>query len=319
MSIPKVELHCHLDGSLPVQIVSELLGREVKQSEMQVSEDCRNLAEYLEKFDLPLQCLQTEEGLRKASKSFLMDLQKDNVQYVEVRFAPLLSVNEHLNCRQVIQSVIEGLEEAKKECNIFYNVIACAMRHHSNEENLEMMKAAREFWGEGLCAVDLAGNEVCISNGKFCGTICRSKETRTSVYHSRRRVRKSGKCHCVRQLRCGRIGHGIALRGHKEGIALCKEKKIGIEMCPISNLQTKAVQHPSEYPIREFLDAGLLVTINTDNRTVSNSSLEKEMRFIQEQYGITDEELIKMTGNAIDVAFAEDSVKAELWRRLRGV
>ena len=76
MSIPKVELHCHLDGSLPVQIVSELLGREVKQSEMQVSEDCRNLAEYLEKFDLPLQCLQTEEGLRKASKSFLMDLQK---------------------------------------------------------------------------------------------------------------------------------------------------------------------------------------------------------------------------------------------------
>ena len=100
---------------------------------------------------------------------------------------------------------------------------------------------------------------------------------------------------------------------------MCKEKKIGIEMCPISNLQTKAVQHPSEYPIREFLDAGLLVTINTDNRTVSNSSLEKEMRFIQEQYGITDEELIKMTGNAIDVAFAEDSVKAELWRRLRGV
>ena len=123
MSIPKVELHCHLDGSLPLQIVSELLGREVKQNEMQVSKDCRNLAEYLEKFDLPLQCLQTEEGLRKASKAFLLDLKKDNVQYVEVRFAPLLSVNEHLNCRQVIQSVIEGLEEAKKECNIFYNVI----------------------------------------------------------------------------------------------------------------------------------------------------------------------------------------------------
>ena len=105
MVIPKVELHCHLDGSLPIQTVSELLGREVRQSELQVSEDCRNLAEYLEKFDLPLQCLQTEEGLKKASKAFLMDLQKDNVQYVEVRFAPLLSVNEHLNCRRVIQSV----------------------------------------------------------------------------------------------------------------------------------------------------------------------------------------------------------------------
>ena len=319
MSIPKVELHCHLDGSLPVQIVSELLGREVKQSEMQVSEDCRNLAEYLEKFDLPLQCLQTEEGLRKASKSFLMDLQKDNVQYVEVRFAPLLSVNEHLNCRQVIQSVIEGLEEAKKECNIFYNVIACAMRHHSNEENLEMMKAAREFWGKGLCAVDLAGNEAAFPMENFAELFAEAKKLGLPF------TIHAGECgrveNVIASVNCGaaRIGHGIALRGHKEGIALCKEKKIGIEMCPISNLQTKAVQHPSEYPIREFLDAGLLVTINTDNRTVSNSSLEKEMRFIQEQYGITDEELIKMTGNAIDVAFAEDSVKAELWRRLRGV
>ena len=85
-------------------------------------------------------------GTRKASKAFLLDLKKDNVQYVEVRFAPLLSVNEHLNCRQVIQSVIEGLEEAKKECNIFYNVIACAMRHHSAEESLKMMKRRENFW-----------------------------------------------------------------------------------------------------------------------------------------------------------------------------
>lgn len=319
MSIPKVELHCHLDGSLPVQIVSELLGREVQESEMQVSEDCRNLAEYLEKFDLPLQCLQTEKGLRKASKAFLMNLQKDNVQYVEVRFAPLLSVNEHLNCRQVLQSVIEGLEEAKKECNIFYNVIACAMRHHSEEKSLEMMKVAREFLGEGLCAVDLAGNEAAFPMENFMGLFTEAKKLGLPF------TIHAGECgrveNVIEAIECGakRIGHGIALRGHQDGIALCKDRGIGIEMCPISNLQTKAVQYPSEYPIREFLDAGLLVTINTDNRTVSNSSLQKEMEFIQKQYGITDRELMQMTENAIEVAFAEDAVKAELWRRLKGV
>ncbi|EGG81150.1 adenosine deaminase [Lachnospiraceae bacterium 2_1_46FAA] len=319
MVIPKVELHCHLDGSLPIQTVSELLGREVRQSELQVSEDCRNLAEYLEKFDLPLQCLQTEEGLKKASKAFLMDLQKDNVQYVEVRFAPLLSVNEHLNCRRVIQSVIEGLEEAKKECNIFYNVIACAMRHHSEEENLEMMKVAREFLGEGLCAVDLAGNEAAFPMENYVELFGEAKKLGLPF------TIHAGECgrveNVIQSVECGaaRIGHGIALRGNRDGIALCKEKGIGIEMCPISNLQTKAVQNPSEYPLREFIDAGLRVTINTDNRTVSNSSLQKEMEFVKKQYGITDDELIKLTGNAIDVAFAEDSVKEELWRRLRGV
>lgn len=319
MSIPRIELHCHLDGSLPVQIVSELLGRKVKQEEMQVSEDCRNLAEYLEKFDLPLQCLQTETGLRKASKAFLLDLQKDNVEYVEVRFAPLLSVNDHLDCRRVIQSVIEGLEEAKKECNIFYNVIACAMRHHSEEESLAMMKIAREFLGEGLCAVDLAGNEAAFPMEKFTGLFTEAKKLGIPF------TIHAGECgsveNVIQSVECGaaRIGHGIALRGNEKAIVLCREKGIGIEMCPISNLQTKAVKNPSEYPIREFLNAGLRVTINTDNRTVSHSTLQKEMEFVQKQYGIVEEELITMTGNAIDVAFAEDSVKAELWRKLKGV
>lgn len=319
MPIPRIELHCHLDGSLPVQIVSELLGREVKQEEMQVSEDCRNLAEYLEKFDLPLQCLQTEAGLKRASKAFLLDLQKDNVEYVEVRFAPLLSVNEHLDCRRVIQSVIEGLEEAKKECNIFYNVIACAMRHHSEAENLAMMKIAREFLGEGICAVDLAGNEAAFPMEKFIGLFAEAKKLGLPF------TIHAGECgsveNVIQSVECGaaRIGHGITLRGNKKAIALCREKGIGIEMCPISNLQTKAVKSPSEYPIREFLNEGLRVTINTDNRTVSHSTLQKEMEFVQKQYGITEEELITMTGNAIDVAFAKDSIKAELWRKLKGV
>lgn len=145
IKLPKVELHCHLDGSLPMGIIRELLGRDVKKEELQVRDDCRNLAEYLEKFDLPLSCMQTETGLKRTSKAFLESLKQDNIQYVEVRFAPLLSVNESLDCTRVIQSVLEGLEEAKKECGIYYNVIACAMRHHTEEDNLQMMKATEAF------------------------------------------------------------------------------------------------------------------------------------------------------------------------------
>ena len=114
----------------------------------------------------------------------------------------------------------------------------------------------------------------------------------------------------------GRIGHGIAMRGHREVQKELQRKGIGIEMCPVSNLQTKAVESTKDYPMREFLDNGLKVTVNTDNRTVSNTTLTKELAFIQKTYGITDEESCLMMKNAVDVAFADDAVKERILKRL---
>lgn len=317
LEIPKIDLHCHLDGSLTQACLCELSGREVAVSELQVSDDCRNLAEYLEKFDLPLQYLQTAEGLRKASKAFLMDLKKDNIAYVEVRFAPLLSVNEHLNCKQVMEAVLTGLEDAKRECQIPYNVIACAMRHHAIEDSLQMMKDCREFLGQGLCALDLAGNEAAFPMENFRELFAEAKKMGYPF------TLHAGECgrveNVIESVKAGasRIGHGIALKGNPEAMKFCKERNIAIEMCPISNMQTKAVSCKEEYPIREFLDAGLRVTLNTDNRMVSNSTIVKEMEFVQINYGITDEELRKMTENAIEASFAEDEVRQMLWKQMR--
>ena len=118
----------------------------------------------------------------------------------------------------------------------------------------------------------------------------------------------------VEAVKCGasRIGHGIALHGHPEAIGLCREKKVGVEMCPVSNLQTRAVRSKAEYPMREFLLSGLLVTINTDNRTVSNTTIDNEISFVRENYGITEPEIIKMMRNAVEVSFAPDVVKQKL-------
>lgn len=314
--IPNIELHCHLDGSLTSDFISKYLGRDVAKEELQVKDDCPSLAEYLEKFDLPLLCLQEKSGLKQASKEFLLNLKEDNISYIEVRFAPLLSTAQGLNCTQVIESVLEGLEEARKICDIDYNVIACAMRHHSEEENLKMAKAAREFLGEGLCALDLAGNEAAFPMENFQDLFKQvHKMDIPFTIHA-------GECgrveNVIEAVKCGakRIGHGIALRGNKEAIQFCRENRIGIEMCPISNLQTKAVKSKAEYPLNEFLNEKLLVTINTDNRTVSNSSIEKEKHFIQENYGITPEKWRILAENAIEIAFANDDVKHKLWKQI---
>lgn len=313
----KVELHCHLDGSLNEDFVDEMLRsrgivyeREELKKKLEVRLDCASLSEYLEKFDLPLLCLQTKYGLERAAYELVRDVSKEDVRYIEVRFAPMLSVSEGLTCREVIASVVSGLQKGQTEFGVYASAIVCAMRHHSLEQNMEMLEASREFIGKGVCALDLAGDEAAFPTSLFRELFQRAKEWEIPF------TIHSGECGSVENVReaielgAKRIGHGIALQESSELRALCREKRIGIEMCPTSNLQTKAVLDFAKYPLKEFLREGLLVSIHTDNRTVSGTTLEKEQAYFEESI------IRQCTLNAIETAFASDEVKRELKGRL---
>ena len=316
VALPKVELHCHLDGSLSRNFIEKRLGRKVSQEELSVSDDCRSLNEYLEKFDLPGQCLMDEEGLREAGYDVLHSMYQENVCYAEVRFAPLLSETSDMDCRKVIEAVIAGMNKGKQDFGVEYGIITCAMRHHSAEENLRMLQITREYLGDGVCAADLAGAEALYPMSEFMDIFQTVKKLGMPF------TLHAGECGNVQNIidsveaGAGRIGHGIAMRGHQELQSELAKKGIGIEMCPISNLQTKAVQSTAEYPLREFLDAGLKVSISTDNRTVSNTSLTKELEFVQKTYGVSDEEIRKMMQNAVETAFARDDVKERVQKKM---
>lgn len=317
-TLPKIELHCHLDGSLSQGFIQERIGRPVTQEELSVSDDCMSLAEYLEKFSLPGQCLMDEKGLESAGYDVLKSMSHENVCYAEIRFAPLLSETAEMSCAKVIEALLRGLERGRADFGTEFGVITCAMRHHSEEENYRMIKTARSYLGQGVCAADLAGAEAAYPMTEFMELFEKTKKLEMPF------TIHAGECGSVENIldsvKAGakRIGHGIAMRGHKEVQRQLAHDRIGIELCPISNLQTKAVQNTSEYPIREFLDAGLPVTINTDNRTVSNTTLTKELEFIQKTYGIHDEEISLMMKNAVDVAFVGDEIKEKLYQILKG-
>ena len=294
LRLPKVELHCHLDGSLSQEFIEKRLGRSVKKEELSVSDDCTSLAEYLEKFDMPCQCLKDEEGLEEAGYDVLKSMSREHVCYAEIRFAPLFSETESMSCKKAMEALIKGLERGKQDFAIEYGVIACAMRHIGEEENWRMIRAARELLGSGVCGADLAGAEASYPMSQFM-----------NLFENTRKIGMpftihAGECGSVDNITdavnvgAKRIGHGIAMRGHEDVIRELEEKKIGIEMCPISNLQTKAVSGPEFYPIREFLDHGVRVTVNTDNRTVSNTTMTKELEFIQKTYGVRDEEVLRL-------------------------
>ena len=166
-----------------------------------------------------------------------------------------------------------------------------------------MIRTAREYLGNGVCAADLAGAEAIYPMSEFMKLFGQAKKLGMPF------TIHAGECGNVQNIldsvEAGalRIGHGIAMRGNSEVQKMIREKGIGVEMCPISNLQTKAVESESQYPLREFLDNGIKVTINTDNRIVSNTTMTKELQFIQEHYRITDEEIRLMMRNAADTAF----------------
>ena len=314
---PKIDLHCHLDGSLVLKSMSEILGREVREEEIQVSDNCTSLVEYLQKFDLPISCIQTEAGLKKSVKDFLMELQKDNIKYVEARFAPFFSCGEGLSYKQIMESVLDGFKEASEETGILFQVIACNMRHLDEETNIRMMRECREFLGEGLCAIDLAGDEKSMPNALFGNLFAEAKKL---DYSYTIHAGECGSVQCIKdavEMGAKRIGHGIAMMGNKEVQKLLASKRIGVEMCPISNYQTKALQPEQIYPVREFAKVGVPVTINTDNRTVSNTSITREMEFLNERFGISDEEFYQYQMNAVDVAFCDDAMKHEIWKALK--
>ena len=300
---PNIDLHCHLDGSLPLLTMESILQRSLSPNQIQVTPQCDSLAQYLEYFHIPLECLQTEIGLELASYGFMQSLVSDRISYIEVRFAPLLSTIHGLTGEQVIDAVTRGLDRGKEAFQIDYKIILCMMRHHPFSLNLEVLKLAKSYLNRNVCAVDLAGSEA-----QYPIALFRRLFLQASVWNIPYTIH-AGECGSVDnvieaiELGATRIGHGIALQGHAEAIQLCREKNVAIELCPTSNLQTNACSNIADYPLREFLDAGLLVTINTDNRTVSNTTIEHEFQFIKEHCGITDAECGILKFNAMKARF----------------
>lgn len=325
-SIPKIDLHCHLDGSLSTETIRDL----AKQSEISIPEsdtelkklliapeNCGSLMEYLERFRLPISCLNIKENLRKASYSVVEDAARENVTYIEVRFAPLSHINRGLKVFEVLEEVILGMKKAEEDFNINANIIACGMRHEPVEKNIEMLKAAREFLGFGLCAIDIAGNELDFP-----------PYAQRELFSEARRLNMpftihAGECGSAQnvidavELGAKRIGHGIAIKYSEEARKLCLRKGIGLEMCPTSNMQTKAIASWDDYPIRMFMDDGLKVTVNTDNRTVSDTNLTNEFHILNRHFGINEEEIRKIYLNSIDCAFASDEVKEILYNKIK--
>ncbi|WHY63682.1 adenosine deaminase [Cytobacillus firmus] len=325
--MPKIELHCHLDGSVRPETIIDIAKREgislpsfdkekIKE-ELIAPLDCESLDEYLNRFSIPNLVMQSKENLKRISYELFEDAAKENVKYMEVRFAPLLHTRKGLSVEEVIQSVIEGMREAEEEFDIKGNIILSCMRTMSVESAYKVVEKGKAFLGRGVVAIDLCASEEEGFSEKFIEPIALAREYgyRVTIHAGETGIGKNV-LEAVEWLGAERIGHGVFIKDCEEAYQIVKDKQVVLEMCPTSNVQTKAVNQFSDHPIYDFHKDGIKVTVNTDNRTVSDTTMAKECDIVSNEFAMSAEDYKQIYMNSVEASFADEKIKEKLKKYL---
>lgn len=313
------DIHLHLDGSLSPKAIIEVAKKEIitlptydekeLRKYLEVPKNCKSLNEYLERFDLPNLVLQTRFGLDHCTMDLLKRLSDDGVKYTEIRMAPQLSTSKGLSQEEVVKQLIETLKEAESKYPIKANLILCMMRGSNNlEMNIETIEIANKYKNDKVVAVDLAGAEALFPNEMFEKEFELINKYKLNLTVHAGEASGSDSVKSALEFGAKRIGHGIKSIQDKNVLEILKKNEICLEICPKSNLDTKTILSYEELPIREFVEMGIKVSINSDDMTVSNTTVKKEYETLA-KLGFSENQLREFALNTIDYSFADKATK----------
>jgi adenosine deaminase len=295
--LPKTDLHVHLDGSLRLETILELAAQdgielpardpEGLRKAMHLGENCGSLVEYLKAFDVTLRVMQTEESLFRIAFELAEDAAREGVLYMEVRYSPMLHTRKGLKLTRVIESVLAGLKAAREALGIESNVIVCGIRNVSAESSLEMAELAVAYKGRGVVGFDLAGAEYDhpAKHHKAAFQLVRDNNINVTI-HAGEAFGPESIAQAIHVCGAHRIGHGCRLREDGDLLHYLNDHRIPLETCPSSNVQTGAVRTLGSHPLKLYYDLGLRVTVNTDNRLVTDTTVSRELWLCHTQMGM---------------------------------
>lgn len=295
--LPKTDLHVHLDGSLRLSTILEL-AREEKiklpaesaeelAAAMHVGENTGSLTEYLKAFDVTLKVLQTEEALERTAYELAQDAASEGVRYMEVRYSPMLHTRRGLALVKVVEAVLAGLRRAENDFHIRSNVIICGIRNISAESSLEMAELATAYKNRGVVGFDLAGAEYDhpAKHHREAFQLIRNNNINCTI-HAGEAYGPESIHQAIHTCGAHRIGHGCRLREDGDLLHYIIDHRVPLECCPSSNVQTGAVRDLKNHPLKFYQDLGVRVTVNTDNRLITDTTVSKELYIVHTEMGI---------------------------------
>ena len=285
--LPKVELHCHLDGSLRINTIIDIAKKnkiklpsfepETLSKIISLDKQKISLEDYIALFDITLSVMQDEKSLERISYELMEDLASDNVYYAEIRFSPILHTKNEMSIDRALKAVQKGLERGSKSYGIKYGIIICGIRSIDPMISIELAELAVKYKNNGVVGFDLAGaeNNYPAKKHKEAFYIIRNNNINTTV-HAGEAFGPESIHQAIHTCGANRIGHGIRLLEDPELLSYVNDHRICLEICITSNFHTGAVDSINEHPFKYYYDRGVRVSLNTDNRLISNTNLSKE-------------------------------------------
>jgi len=325
--LPKAELHCHLDGSVRPATLLELAAEygvvmpradEESLRDFMIVKDARSLEEYLERFSITLSVMQTASALERIAYELAEDAAAEGVRYIEVRYAPVLNLRDGLTMERSVEATLAGLARAEREHGIAGRVIVCALRHMTPELSLELARLAVGFKGRGVVGFDLAGGEAGNAASRHAPAFFHAREHDLAcTCHAGEGAGADSVRQAVHLCGADRLGHATRLIEDESLTEYVNDRRIALEICLTSNVQTRAASSYEVHPLREYFDRGLNVVLNTDNRLMSGTTLVDEYALAAERLDFTLDELSTVALNGFESAFLPWAERQELLARAR--
>ena len=325
--LPKTDLHCHLDGSMRITTILDLAQKQGIRLPADTPEGLlpyvtagngnRSLDEYLKAFDITLAVLQNEESLYRAAYELAEDCHRENVWYLEVRYSPMLHTRLGLKITSVVEAVLAGLRAAHDTLGIESNVIICGIRNISAESSLEMAELAVAYKGRGVVGFDLAGAEYDhpAKHHKKAFQLVRDNNINCTI-HAGEAYGPESIAQALHVCGAHRIGHGCRLREDGDLLHYVNDHRIALECCPSSNVQTGAVRDLASHPLKLYYDLGLRVTVNTDNRLITDTTVSRELHLCHTRMGVDLQGIKHIVLNGFKASFLPFHEKQEHMRRV---
>lgn len=315
-ALPKIELHLHLDCSLSYEVARQInpsLTLEEYQTNFIAPPKCTDLADYLTRAIKGFELMQTREQLQLVTLDLFRQLKEDGVIYAEIRFAPLLHTMQGLQPEDVIETVMEASHEGIETYGIEARLILCTLRRFNEAQSLQTARLVSEYNGTLVVGMDIAGDEAgypidahrkAFEYAKQHGIQCTA--------HAGEACGAKSVWETIRHFHPKRIGHGVRSIEDEKLLTFIKERDLHLEVCPTSNIQVNVFDQIQDHPVDVLYNKGLSLSINTDARTISDTTLEKEYQKLAEQFGWTLDHFKKCNLEAIEHAFAPLEIKTKI-------
>ena len=318
-TMPKVELHLHLDCSLSYRVVEQLrpgiTGQDYRDRFI-APFPSKNLNEYIDTASHGIELMQDRTGLQAVTLDLFDQLVQDQVIYTEIRFAPLEHIRQGMSPESVIEAVLEAMETAQTQSGIQAGLILCTLRHYTAKQSMQTAQLVIKYHDKGVIAFDIASDEAHypVDNHVQAFQIVREAGIPCTAHAGEARGPESV-WETLQDFQPQRLGHGVRSIEDPSLIRYLKEHRIFLEVCPTSNIQTQVFPSMADHPVNELFRYGIPLCINTDGRTLSDTTLTREYQLIHETFGWSMDDFFQSNKDAIEAAFLPETAKTELLAR----